>query len=103
MQSDGITQPEARVQVLREQIKQQAGMFKQTERDLILLRVLERTDFRPASKQTVVAAELNLSFGTYRRYLSQAIERLSTELWLNEQQQVIAVNSEPRTMRTRSR
>jgi TolB-like protein/tetratricopeptide (TPR) repeat protein len=50
-------------------------------RDEKLRRVIEFTYFRPASKQEVTAERLGLSFGTYRRYLTTALDRLARWLW----------------------
>ena len=36
-------------------------------------------------KQVAAAADLNLSFGTYRRYLTLAVQRLCEMLWEAEQ------------------
>jgi TolB-like protein len=54
-------------------------------RDEKLRRVVEVTYFRPAPKQEVAADRLGLSFGTYRRHLTTALQRLSTWLWEREQ------------------
>jgi hypothetical protein len=50
-------------------------------RDEKLRRVVELTYFEPGLKQEVVADRLSLSFGTYRRRLSAARERLARWLW----------------------
>jgi TolB-like protein len=50
-------------------------------RDEQLRRVLELTYLQPALKQEVVAHELSLSFGTYRRRLTTARDRLTRWLW----------------------
>jgi hypothetical protein len=50
-------------------------------RDEKLRRVIELTYFQPAPKQEVVVDRLSLSFGTYRRYLTTARERLARWLW----------------------
>src|SRR4029077_3361794 len=50
-------------------------------RDEKLRRVIELTYFQPAPKQEVVADRLSLSFGTYRRHLTTARERLARWLW----------------------
>jgi len=56
------------------------------ERDLKLHRVLELTYFKSAPKQEAVAERLGLSFSTYRRYLTAAIERITEWLWHREQE-----------------
>jgi TolB-like protein len=50
-------------------------------RDEKLRRVIELTYFQPAPKQDVVADRLSLSFGTYRRHLATARDRLARWLW----------------------
>jgi len=50
-------------------------------RDEKLRRVIELTYFHPAPKQEVVAERLSLSFGTYRRHLTTARDRLAHWLW----------------------
>jgi TolB-like protein len=52
-------------------------------RDEKLRRVIELTYFQPAPKQEAVADQLSLSFGTYRRYLTTARDRLARWLWEN--------------------
>src|ERR1700681_2664341 len=52
-------------------------------RDEKLRRVIELTYFQPALKQEAVADRLSLSFGTYRRYLTTARDRLARWLWEN--------------------
>jgi TolB-like protein/Tfp pilus assembly protein PilF len=52
-------------------------------RDEKLGRVIELTYFQPAPKQEAVADRLSLSFGTYRRYLTIARNRLARWLWEN--------------------
>ena len=52
-------------------------------RDEKLRRVIELTYFQPAPKQEAVADRLSLSFGTYRRYLTAARDRLARWLWEN--------------------
>ena len=45
---------------------------------------LRRTYLRPAVKQLVAADDLGMSFGTYRRALTGAIERVVERLWAME-------------------
>ena len=52
-------------------------------RDDKLRRVIELTYFQPSLKQEAVADRLSLSFGTYRRYLTTARDRLAHWLWEN--------------------
>jgi TolB-like protein len=62
-------------------------------------RVLELTYSQPALKQEVVADRLALSFGTYRRHLSTARERLARWLW-ESSQDAQAQPEPPHTART---
>jgi TolB-like protein/Flp pilus assembly protein TadD len=50
-------------------------------RDEKLRRVMELTYFQPAPKQEAVADRLSLAFGTYRRHLTNARDRLAQFLW----------------------
>jgi len=50
-------------------------------RDEKLRRVIELTYFQPGPKQEAVAERLSLAFGTYRRHLATARERLARWLW----------------------
>jgi TolB-like protein len=50
-------------------------------RDEKLRRVIELTYFQPALKQEAVADRLSLPFGTYRRHLTAARDRLARWLW----------------------
>src|SRR3954452_8341656 len=52
-------------------------------RDEKVRRAIELTYFQPALKQEAVADRLSLSFGTYRRYLTTARDRLARWLWEN--------------------
>jgi TolB-like protein/tetratricopeptide (TPR) repeat protein len=49
-----------------------------------LHRVIEISYFRPAPKQEAAAERLGLSFGTYRRHLANALDRLAKWLWERE-------------------
>ena len=50
--------------------------LRQHPRDDKLLRAVERTYVRPAPNQEAAAELLGLPFSTYRRHLSQAVERV---------------------------
>jgi hypothetical protein len=52
-------------------------------RDEKLRRILQLTYSQPGLKQEVVADRLSLSFGTYRRHLSTARDRMTRWLWEN--------------------
>jgi TolB-like protein len=67
-------------------------------RDEKLRRVIELTYFQPAPKQEAVADRLSLSFGTYRRHLTTARDRLARWLWENSR--AARVESEPSSAAT---
>jgi TolB-like protein len=68
-------------QELRALLCETVGTLFGNARDEKLRRVLELTYSQPGLKQEVVADRLSLSFGTYRRHLSTARERLARWLW----------------------
>ena len=53
-------------------------------RDDKLWRAVERTYVRPAATQERAAAALSLPFSTYRRHLTQGVERVVAWLWTRE-------------------
>jgi hypothetical protein len=53
-------------------------------RDDKLLRAVERTYVRPAATQQRAAAALGLPFSTYRRHLTQGVDRVVAWLWDRE-------------------
>lgn len=53
-------------------------------RDDKLRRAVEETYLRPAGTQEAAAAALGLAFSTYRRHLSQGVERVTAWLWDRE-------------------
>ena len=55
------------------------------ERDQRLYRVLDLTYFNPAPKQEAAAVRLGLSLSTYRRHLTNGVDRLTEWLWRQEQ------------------
>jgi hypothetical protein len=58
--------------------------LRQHPRDDKLLRAVERTYLDPAPTQEAAAARLGLPFSTYRRHLTQGIERVVAWLWDRE-------------------
>jgi TolB-like protein len=68
-------------QELRALLSETVGTLFGNARDEKLRRVLELTYSQPGLKQEVVADRLSLSFGTYRRHLSTARDRLARWLW----------------------
>jgi hypothetical protein len=55
-------------------------------RSLRLCNVVELTYLNPAPKQEAAAERLGLSFSTYRRHLTAAVDRLVDWLWRQEQE-----------------
>ena len=70
---------------LKALIAETADTLFANERDQKLYRVLELTYFNPVPKQEAAAAQLGMSFGTYRRHLASAVDRLTEWLWRQEQ------------------
>jgi hypothetical protein len=58
--------------------------LRQHPRDDKLLRAVERTYVDPAPNQEAAAARLGLPFSTYRRHLTQGVERVTGTLWDRE-------------------
>jgi hypothetical protein len=58
--------------------------LRQHPKDDKLLRAVERTYLSPAPTQAAAAEVLGLPFSTYRRHLSQGVERIVTRLWDHE-------------------
>jgi TolB-like protein len=68
-------------QELRALLCETVGTLFGNARDEKLRRILELTYSEPFLKQEAVADRLALSFGTYRRHLSNARERMARWLW----------------------
>jgi TolB-like protein len=66
---------------LKALLSETVGTLFGNPRDEKLRRVIELTYFHPGPKQEVVADRLSLSFGTYRRHLTAARDRLARWLW----------------------
>jgi len=73
-------------QTLRALLAETAKALFAGERDQRLYRILELTYLKPASKQEAAAERLGLSFSTYRRHLTAAVDRLVEWLWQQEQE-----------------
>jgi hypothetical protein len=58
--------------------------LRQHPRDDKLLRAVERTYLHPAPTQEAAAEVLRLPFSTYRRHLSQGVDRIVAWLWDHE-------------------
>src|SRR4029450_5602227 len=59
-------------------------MLREHPRDDKLWRAVERTYVRPATTQERAAATLGLPFTTYRRHLTQGVDRVVAWLWDQE-------------------
>jgi TolB-like protein len=66
---------------LRALLSETASTLFGNPRDEKLRRVIELTYFQPGPKQEAVADRLSLPFGTYRRHLTTARDRLARWLW----------------------
>jgi hypothetical protein len=70
--------------VLEAMVRAAVEALGEHPRDDRLRRAVERTYVRPASTQERAAAALGLPFSTYRRHLTQGIERVAAWLWDQE-------------------
>lgn len=69
---------------LQKLIRETAQTLKTNPRDEKLYRALERTYLEPAATQELAAELLDLPFSTYRRHLSNGIDRVTARLWQQE-------------------
>ena len=60
------------------------GPLREHPRDDKLWRAVERTYVRPAATQERAAAALALPFSTYRRHLTQGVDRIVAWMWDQE-------------------
>ena len=65
-------------------VRRAVDALRQHPRDDKLLRAVERTYVDPAPTQEAAAARLGLPFSTYRRHLTQGVERIVAWLWDRE-------------------
>jgi hypothetical protein len=70
--------------VLQAVLKEAAEELRANPRDEKLYRALLRTYLDPAPTQEIAADLLDLPFSTYRRHLSNGIERITAYLWQRE-------------------
>lgn len=75
---------EAPVEVLSRLVFDAARALGSHPRDEKLFRALDRTYLRPAPSQEKAAEVLGLPFSTYRRHLTQGVERTVDQLWKKE-------------------
>jgi len=80
----GDTDPDRRVAVLVDLLRETAESLQSSPKDAKLYRALYRTYLNPASTQERAAELLDLPFSTYRRHLRSGIERLTELLWNQE-------------------
>lgn len=73
--------PDEAAQILGDLIRRECELFRRSERDEIYYRILERTYFGRPTKQREAAADLALSYASYRRHHATAISRLEARLW----------------------
>ena len=78
---------DARARFLVHLLRTTCAMFERSPRDAVVRRILEQTFLHSRVKQHVVAETLGLPFGTYRRYLTDGIDRLADALWASEQEE----------------
>jgi hypothetical protein len=69
---------------LRDRLRDESRRLFAGSRDAVLDQVMHRTYFDPGPKQQAIAAELGLSYGSYRRHLGNATRRLIDALWSQE-------------------
>ncbi|MET9312538.1 hypothetical protein ABZX12_11970 [Kribbella sp. NPDC003505] len=65
-------------------LREAAATLAHHPRDDKLLRAVDRTYLRPAATQEAAAAALGLPFSTYRRHLTQGMNRIISVLWDQE-------------------
>jgi hypothetical protein len=73
-----------RSEVLKSKISQVAEALRVHPRDEKLFRALNQTYLHPAPTQEAAAELLDLPFSTYRRHLTNGIQRLIEILWRQE-------------------
>ena len=78
----GIEEPGAAV--LEALVRAAVETLREHPRDDKLWRAVERTYVRPATTQERAAAALGLPFSTYRRHLTQGVDRIVSWLWDQE-------------------
>jgi hypothetical protein len=70
--------------VLEALVRAAVQTLREHPRDDKLLRAVDRTFLRPAATQERAAAALGLPFSTYRRHLTQGVDRVVAWLWDQE-------------------
>jgi hypothetical protein len=81
---DRIGAEEPSAAVLESLVCAAVETLREHPRDDKLLRAVERTYVRPAATQERAAAALGLPFSTYRRHLTQGVDRVASWLWDQE-------------------
>jgi hypothetical protein len=75
---------EASAATLGALVREAIETLREHPRDDKLLRAVERTYVRPAATQERAAEALGLPFSTYRRHLTQGVDRVVGWLWDRE-------------------
>jgi hypothetical protein len=78
----GSREPSAAV--LEALVRAAVETLRDHPRDDKLLRAVDRTYVHPAATQERAAAALGLPFSTYRRHLTQGVDRVVSRLWDQE-------------------
>jgi hypothetical protein len=81
---DRVGSGEPSAAVLEALVHAAVDTLREHPRDDKLLRAVDRTYVRPAATQERAAAALGLPFSTYRRHLTQGVDRLVAWLWDQE-------------------
>lgn len=76
--TDDEAEPAARLAAL---IREAVAELASHPREERLARAVDRTYVRPAATQEAAAEVLGLPFSTYRRHLTQGVDRIVEKLW----------------------
>src|SRR6516225_5470817 len=87
MRSRLMSERDAHPSELQALLRETAASLFQSPRDQKLRRVLDLTYFEAELKQEAAAERLGVPFGTYRRHLTAAINRMARWLWAQEQEE----------------
>src|SRR5262249_33343802 len=87
MRSRLMSARDAHPSELQALLRETAASLFQSPRDQKLRRVLDLTYFEAELKQEAAAERLGVPFGTYRRHLTAAINRMARWLWAQEQEE----------------
>jgi hypothetical protein len=79
--ADGSGKPRGAGRVLAEKVRTAVAQLEADPRDHKRWRALDRTYLRPAPSQERAAELLGLPFSTYRRHLTEGVDRVVAQLW----------------------